>query len=308
MSAPLSGVRFCSTVLGVLHTVTALPRPINIAAAMPTTSIDNPSVPRTEIRAILFDWGNTLARVHREDEVWQRCARAAVDAAHAAGLQSARGTAGRLRDDFVTARARTMADPQGRELGSDSFFRQWLEYLAPGNVGHVVVDQTIRAFWNEWTDCLDLLDDADRVLASLRARGLVLGIVSNVVAPGSYCRRQLQRLGLLDHLSTITFSSEVGLRKPREEVYRHAVEQLAALAGRRPFRPEQILFVGDSPACDVTGPARLGMQTALLVHPELKSHWPAEDYQRIKPSFRITHLSELEHILTLNHARIEPQP
>ncbi len=218
----------------------------------------------------------------------------------AAGLNSARDTAAELRDDFVAARARTMADPQGRELASDSFFRQWLENRAPGNVGHVVVDQTIRAFWNEWTDCLDLLDDADRVLASLKARGLVLGIVSNVVAPGSYCRRQLQRLGLLGHLSTFTFSSEVGLRKPREEVYRHAVEQLATLAGGRPSRPEQILFVGDSPACDVTGPARLGMQTALLVHPELESHWPAEDYEGLQPTYRIARLNEIEHIPIMN--------
>ena len=189
-----------------------------------------------------------------------------------------------------------MADPQGRELASDSFFRQWLENFAPGVVGPVVVDQTIRAFWNAWTHCLDLLDDADRVLAWLKDRGLVLGMVSNVVAPGSYCRRQLQRLSLLDHLSTFTFSSEVGLRKPREEVYRHAVEQLAKLAGGRPFRPEEILFVGDSPMCDVIGPARLGMRTALLVHPEVRSHWPAEDYHEIDPTFRITRLNELTHI------------
>ncbi len=263
---------------------------------MPTTSSDNPLVPHTAIRAILFDWGNTLASVHREDETWERCARAAVDAAHSAGLPPARATAGRLRDDFVAARAWAIADPQGRELASDSFFQQWLENLAPGDVGQVVVDQTIRAFWEAWTDCLDLLDDADRVLASLKGRGLVLGIVSNVVAPGSYCRRQLQRLSLLGHLSTFTFSSEVGLRKPREEVYRHAVEQLAALAGRRPFQPEEILFVGDSPTCDVTGPARLGMQTALLVHPEVESHWPAEEYEGLAPTHRITRLSELDNV------------
>ncbi len=253
-------------------------------------------MPRTETRAILFDWGNTLASVHREGEVWQRCARAAIDGAHAAGLQAARDTAGRLRDDFLAARAWAMADPQGREWASDTFFRQWLENLAPGIVGQTAVDQAIRAFWNTWTDCLDLLDDADRVLASLKARGLILGIVSNVVAPGSYCRRQLQRLGLLDHLSTFTFSSEIGLRKPREEVYRHALEQLATLAGGRPFRPEEILFVGDSPACDVTGPARLGMRTALLVHPEVKSHWPAEDYGGLEPTHRITRLVEIERI------------
>ncbi len=263
---------------------------------MPTTSIDNPSVPRTEIRAILFDWGNTLARVHREDQVWERCARAAVDAAHAAGLPPARDAAGRLRDDFLAARAQAIADPRGLEVESTPFFRQWLENLAPGDVLPVVVDQTMRAFWNAWTDCLDLLDDADRVLASLKDRGLVLGMVSNVAAPGSYCRQQLQRLGLLDHLSTFTFSSEVGLRKPREEVYRHALEQLAPLAGGRPIRPEEILFVGDSPTCDVAGPARLGMRTALLVHPKVESHWPAEDYEGLAPTHRITRLSEVEHI------------
>ena len=262
---------------------------------MPTTSSDNPSVPRTEIRAILFDWGNTLASVYREDETWERCAQAAVDAAHSAGLPSARDTTRQLRDDFLAARARTFADPQGRELASDSFFQQWLENLAAEDVGQAVVDQTIRAFWEAWTDCLDLLDDADRVLASLKGRGFVLGMVSNVVAPGSYCRRQLRRLGLLDHLSTFTFSSEIGLRKPREEVYRHALEQLATPANGRPFRPGEILFVGDSPTCDVAGPARLGMQTALLVHPDVESHWPAQDYEGLAPTHRITHLSELEH-------------
>ncbi len=275
---------------------------------MPTTSNDNPSVPRTEIRAILFDWGNTLASVHREDEVWQRCAQEAVDAAHSASLPPARDTARRLRDDFLAARARAMADPQGRELNGHSFFTDWLAGTTTSEAAPYLVDRASEAFWGEWKDCLDVLDDADRVLASLKDRGFVLGMVSNVVAPGSHCRRQLQRLGLLDHLSALTFSSEVGLRKPREEVYRHAVEQLATLAGGRQFRPEQILFVGDSPACDVTGPARLGMQTALLVHPELKSHWPAEDYHEIEPTFRLTRLNELERILTMNHARIEPQP
>lgn len=263
---------------------------------MPTTSSDNPSVPRTEIRAILFDWGNTLASVHREGQAWERCARAAVDAAHVAGLPPARDAAGRLRDDFLAARARAIADPHGRELDGHSFFTDWLAGTTTPEAAPHLADRASEAFWTAWTDCLDLLDDADRVLASLKDRGLVLGMVSNVVAPGSYCRQQLRRLGLLDHLSTFTFSSEVGLRKPREEVYRHALAQLATLAGGRPLRPEEILFVGDSPTCDVAGPARLGMQTALLVHPEVKSHWPAEDYEGLAPTHRITRLSELEHI------------
>ena len=262
---------------------------------MPTTSSDNPSVPRTEIRAILFDWGNTLASVHREGQAWERCARAAVDAAHGAGLPPARDAAGRLRDDFLAARARAIADPQGRELDGHSFFTDWLAGTTTLQAAPDLVDRASEAFWTAWTDCLDLLDDADWVLASLKDRGLVLGMVSNVVAPGSYCRQQLRRLGLLEHLSTFTFSSEVGLRKPREEVYRHALAQLATLAGGRPLRPEEILFVGDSPTCDVAGPARLGMQTALLVHPEVKSHWPAEDYEDLAPTHRITRLNELEH-------------
>ena len=267
---------------------------------MPTISSDNPSMPRAEIRAILFDWGNTLASVDREDQVWERCARAAVDAAHAAGRQSARDTARRLRDDFLAARARAMADPQGRELNGHSFFTDWLAGTTTSEAAPYLVDRASEAFWGEWKDCLDVLDDADRVLASLKDRGFVLGMVSNVVAPGSHCRRQLQRLGLLDHLSALTFSSEVGLRKPREELYRHALEQLATLAGGRPFRPEEILFVGDSPTCDVIGPARLGMRTALLVHPEVESHWPPQDYRGIEPTFRITRLNEVEHIPIMN--------
>ncbi len=259
---------------------------------------DNSHQPQSnQIRAALFDWGGTLAAVRREDQVWKNCAAAAVSALRAAGCPLPRDAEGMLIEEFIAVRALTQADPMGRELDFGAFLRSWLDGLGVKGVRQTVADEAIQAFWQAWTDCLDLLDAADAVLGRLKMRDLRLGVVSNVVAPREYCLAQLKQLGLLQHLSTLTFSSELGMSKPRPEVYDHALAQLQQLFDGTPLQPHQVLFVGDSPLCDVAGPAERGLRTALIVHPDVESPWPTSDYEKIDPTFRITHLSELLSIL-----------
>ncbi len=250
-----------------------------------------------KIRAILFDWGGTLAGVRREDEAWENCTQAAIEALQDGGHRLPDTAALSLKEKFIAVRARSIADPLGKELSFERLVQSWLDDLTVGAVRGAVFEQAVHAFWNAWTQCLDLLDDADAVLGRLKKRRFKLGVVSNVVAPGKYCISQLKRLGLFEQLSTFTFSSEVGIRKPHEEIYHHALDQMKALFDGTPLQLDDVLFVGDSPLCDVAGPAQLGMQTALLTHPDIESPWPASDYGAINPTYRLTRLNELEPIL-----------
>jgi putative hydrolase of the HAD superfamily len=62
----------------------------------------------------------------------------------------------------------------------------------------------------------------------------------------------------------VTFSSEVGVRKPHREIYADALKKLGA-------DPSRTLFVGDRVREDVQGPQALGMRAVLT------REWRQED-------------------------------
>lgn len=98
------------------------------------------------------------------------------------------------------------------------------------------------------------------VLRALHARGLRLGLVCNTGrAPGKMLRRVLDRLGLLPYLSVLSFSDEVGLRKPHPEIFHRTLADLRVV-------PAEAAHIGDDPATDVAGALAAGMR-AIHLHP-----------------------------------------
>jgi putative hydrolase of the HAD superfamily len=104
-------------------------------------------------------------------------------------------------------------------------------------------------------------DGAGDALAALRARGLRLGLVCNTGrTPGRMLRVVLERLGLSPHLAVLTFSDEIGLRKPHAEIF---LRTLGALG----VEPREAVHVGDNLAADVAGARGVGMGGIHLCHP-----------------------------------------
>ncbi len=95
------------------------------------------------------------------------------------------------------------------------------------------------------------------VLEELRARGLLLAVVSNwdVLLP-----EILEAMGLARYFERIYASAALGVQKPDPAIYRRALGELG-------LRPGEVLFVGDRPEADYEAPRRLGMR-ALLVRPD----------------------------------------
>jgi HAD superfamily hydrolase (TIGR01509 family) len=126
----------------------------------------------------------------------------------------------------------------------------------------------------------------DAVLDALRVRAR-LGVCSNFShAPAA--RAVLARTGLAQKLDAAVISHDVGLRKPRREIF-EAV--LAALA----CAPEEALHVGDNLTADVAGAAALGIRTAWITRrvadpaaaralaPDASPDWIISDLAEIEP-------------------------
>lgn len=98
-----------------------------------------------------------------------------------------------------------------------------------------------------------LFPDTASTLQALRARGIKLGLCSNLAA--DYADPIMQLLPL--QLDACTWSFQAGAIKPDPAIYQQACAALGCAS-------ERVLMVGDTPAADVDGPRAAGMQSILL--------------------------------------------
>jgi len=93
-------------------------------------------------------------------------------------------------------------------------------------------------------------------IGRLRERGIRLGIVCDSgMMVGRVLRGQLERSGLARHFEAgaLAFSDEVGVTKPRPEIFRRALAGLGA-------RPGEAAHIGDLRFTDMAGARALGMR------------------------------------------------
>jgi putative hydrolase of the HAD superfamily len=85
--------------------------------------------------------------------------------------------------------------------------------------------------------------------------------------------RDLEEQGLAERMDAVVFSSDVGVRKPRREIFERALDELGVSA-------ERALFVGDRLDADVRGAHEVGMRT-------VQALWfRAEEDSDVEPDFR----------------------
>jgi HAD superfamily hydrolase (TIGR01509 family) len=104
-------------------------------------------------------------------------------------------------------------------------------------------------------------DGARHALEALARRGLALAVVSNTMrTPGRALRVVLEGHGLLAPFAHLTFSDEVGVRKPAPEIFHLTLARLGV-------SPGEAVHVGDDPVLDVAGARSAGMRV-IQVAPE----------------------------------------
>jgi len=215
------------------------------------------------LRAVLFDFGDTLIDFAYDPEL--------VEAGHRAGL-AALGRDGLPQSAAVAAHVREHYEPLFWAPGTI----EEIEY--PGLVrellGHFEIEVSdeelvryLEAEHAAWAPAFVLGSTTHALLEALRNRGLLLGLVSNAFDPAWILHRDLERMGLAERLDFAVFSSEVRRRKPDPAIFRAALDALEV-------SPDEALFVGDRLYEDVRGAGELGMTTVQALwfradeHPE----------------------------------------
>jgi FMN phosphatase YigB (HAD superfamily) len=211
------------------------------------------------LRAVIFDLWNTLITDtpelgrERERARLEGLAQALVEAGLSYGPEQVERAYREAAEESQCLQA------EGRDLPSlerSALFLRWLDPELAERAGPELLEALSRSPIEAARRFPPLLvAGAVKTLEAVRRAGHLTGLISNTGAtPGPALRPFLGGCGVLPLLDVATFSDEAGECKPAPGIFRRT---LAALG----VRPEEAVFVGDTPELDVVGPQRVGMWT-----------------------------------------------
>ena len=214
-------------------------------------------IPRA-LEGVLFDYGETLVEFVRP-----HAALAEADAQIAAVLATSGHeglTAGALRMTVLDRVEREVLEHQrGGELREMSVVdASRVAYAEAGlELDDARLDEVLRIEQEAWWHGARLDSAALPLLDGLRQDGLRVGLCSNAPYRVPSLHGQLAYVGLDAHLDTVTFSAEVGWRKPSPRMFAAALQALGTDAAGT-------VMVGDSETHDIAGARAAGMRAVLL--------------------------------------------
>ncbi len=136
-----------------------------------------------------------------------------------------------------------------------------------------LLDWVMEAEQQAWWEAVRPGPSSRPTLQALHAAGLRLGIVSNAAFLPRLMDQSVERKGLAPYLTSTTWSSEVGRRKPDPAIFRAALRRVGA-------RADEALFVGDRLREDVLGARAVGMR-AVLTHEFRQEPDPGRAAERV---------------------------
>ena len=111
-----------------------------------------------------------------------------------------------------------------------------------------------EAEWNIWNGISKgcMTPNADKMLASLREKGIRTGVISNLCWSGKALSRRLQQFFPNYTFEFIITSSEYIFRKPEPHIFDIAIRKSG-------LRPNEIWYCGNDIAVDVVGAHKSGL-------------------------------------------------
>ncbi len=231
----------------------------------------------SRVRAIFFDAGNTLLYPRLDERA--RDLTAAGFSARVEDFQAAERAAKQKLDAWLWPQIRKGEVPRT----IDHYY--WAEYLsllmaligAPETEHARLISLLADGFRNIRTWSV-VMPETPAYLASLKAEGYFLGVISNSVGT---LEGQLRNVGMRDYFQAIFDSAIVGVEKPHPEIFQLALASAKVAAN-------EAVFVGDTNATDVGGAQLAGLHGVLI---DRIGAYPQAECPRI------TSLPELETVL-----------
>jgi HAD superfamily hydrolase (TIGR01509 family) len=211
----------------------------------------------TAIHAVLLDMGGVLLAMGNEAGLPAGEADAAGRAAMLELLRARGGHAEEADLERLLFAPWRVEYARRYERQREAEWQPHLERLIAATGAKVTGAELLAAWFGPYGERLPPLAGAAAAVGALRARGLALGLVSNVALPGELYRRRLAAHGLADAFGAMRFSCDAGSRKPAPAMLLSVLAELGAT-------PAEAVMVGDRKKSDVAAGRAAGTRTVWL--------------------------------------------
>jgi putative hydrolase of the HAD superfamily len=212
----------------------------------------------TEIKAVIFDLGDTLLNFGKVDtgSLFLKAGHVSYDYLKNAG-QPVCGFQRYLWGNLLGIRAQVFFSGLfGNDFDSLDVLKTYGKRKK-----YTLSEEQWQDVNNCWYQPLKELtkveDDLVETLSTLRDSGLKLGILSNTFVNSCALDGHLEELGILEFFQMRIYSYEYKFRKPNVKIFNAAAERIETPAAN-------ILFVGDRINKDVKGSLKAGMTPVLI--------------------------------------------
>jgi HAD superfamily hydrolase (TIGR01549 family) len=205
------------------------------------------------IKAVLFDFYNTLATHHPpREEAWvNACRELGIEIKAKALFDSLPAADMHWRNED----SRSPIDKRPLEE-KINFYTEYATMILQGAGIEISRDTALQLLakirGHKWE--FKVYDDTLPTLKELKNRGLIIGLVSNVVQD---MEPTYTELGIQPYLDFKVTSSEVGCDKPRPEIFMAALDKAKV-------KPEESIFIGDQYHLDIVGARGVGIKAVLI--------------------------------------------
>lgn len=231
----------------------------------------------SRIKAIIFDYGNTLIRFDRTHAL-------ACDNVMIELLQKRCGPVDRER--FIELRSADRLEPYRngyREQKLRDLFVNHIRQLYGVEPGKELLAEMAAVRFETFVNIIQSPPGLHEVLEQLQSR-YPLAILSNY-PDGEAIRASIDTIGIAGYFRSIVVSGDVGRVKPHPAMYEAVLEGLES-------NPEETLHVGDNWLADIQGGKRAGLNVCHITTWETPERFePAEG--DFSPDMVIRELAEL---------------
>lgn len=241
-----------------------------------------------EIRAVLFDLGNTLMHAVDPDkwsQVLQRGNQALMDYLCESGLEiNCDSFAGefnhRLRNYY------SQRDILMLETSTFSVLKELLVEKGVADVSDHLVREALDQHYAVTQQNWQLEDDTLACLDALKDGFIKLGLLSNA-GDDSDVSQLLHKFNIHPYFEFVLTSAACGYRKPHKRIFELALENLN-------FLPEQIAVVGDKLDADIRGANQMGMYSIWITR---RAKIPPNEELPVHPCAIISSLQDLPSLI-----------
>lgn len=238
-------------------------------------------MPNNQIKAVIFDFGETIARFGKLDrlEYFKQGAQLTYD--FLKSLDQPAGNFSFYRMKNITNLLLHLLISKITSNDFDSL--AVLKKTGQKNRIHLEERQWQKLVWL-WYEPLHKIaktePDLLQTLTSLKQQGLKLGIISNTFVNACALDQHLKELGIFDLFDTRLYSYQFSFRKPDQRIF-------IAAADRIGVHLPNILYIGDRINKDIAPTLKLDMHAALITAYTNAGQTPP------KQAWKIDKLSEL---------------